>query len=113
MEIKQLTDQIDSTSKGIIEDRTRIADLKLRMLRNQLQGRDNRLLFRRLNDTIREIKGQVHPNELNRHTRNYLQLPNITTLVSGFEEQLETLEAELWLNMSNYRDESQQYTQGQ
>ena len=98
-----------------MEDKTRFADLKLRVSRNQFQGRDNRMLFQRLNATMREIKLQVHPDELHRRARNYAQYlsaTNITTVMEDIDGQLEALQSELQLNMSNYRDESHQYTQG-
>lgn len=64
---------------------------------------------------MREMKLQVHPDELHRRARNYAQYygaTNATTIMEAVDEQLEALQSALWLNMSNYRDESHQYTQG-
>ena len=112
--IYSISSQLEATSNRVRDGQLKLASIKLGMVRNQLMSRDNRVLFQRLNTTIDEVKNQIHPDELHRHTRNYISQsqPNLTSVTHVIEERLQTLQGELWLNMSNYRDESHQYTQG-
>ena len=112
--IYSISSQLEVTSNRVRDGQLKLASIKLGMVRNQLMSRDNRVLFQRLNTTIDEVKNQIHPDELHRHTRNYISQsqPNFTAVTYALEERLQTLQGELWLNMSNYRDESHQYTQG-
>ena len=54
-------------------------------------------------------------DELDRHSRNFFDLDsmvNMTVIEEQVENRVNQLESAIWANISEYRNQAQQYTQG-